>query len=506
MIIGRHSDRLGSGKSAFIKARVAAAILLGATILLPVLLSGYSYSVREMILAMILLDVCLYPTLRYFARQESDLPVLPVLCLSFAVQYTLPIFSQEPGIPLAFGFRYLNGADIEAALVLTIAGVILLEASYYFIVSRKALSSLPAVSLPLTKGRAEIYCVSVFIIFMLLPWLVTALTTETYLQVSSIINLLQNQVLVAIAVLGWFVYSGQASWWHRILLHVVVATVALRSFSTTMVELMMLPLAVLFMTRWLYLRRLPVMQLATIALLFLFLSPVKHDIRRSVGEDLQTAEASATTRASDWIEQASIHWLDTLSGRRDLSESVSYAAERTDMIHNFAHIYSLTPSVLPYQYGDTYTYLAITWIPRVIWPEKPQANAANNYYAVAYEISTEEGIKHSSFGVSLIAEGYINFGVAGVFLIMIVLGGVLATLQHVFAGPSSGPGGQAIFVATFVYFLNGIGTSAEIMFGGLIQNLLCASLLLWSVSRRTSVRGASHELIRTYYPRITGAR
>ena len=84
-----------------------------------------------------------------------------------------------------------------------------------------------------------------------------------------------------------------------------------------------------------------------------------------------------------------------------------------------------------------------------------------------------------------------NFGVAGVFLIMIVLGGVLATLQHVFAGPSSGPGGQAIFVAMFVYFLNGIGSSAEIMFGGLIQNLLCASLLLLLVSRRTSERATN---------------
>jgi hypothetical protein len=497
---------MSRGKPGFVKVRAFVALLLGATILVPFLLSGYSYSIREIILAVILLDVCLYPTLRYFMRREVGLPILPTLCISFATQYTIPIFTQEPGIRLAFGFRNLEGADIEAALLLTIVGLILLEFTYYYILGRKAINSLPATRLPLTKGRAEIYCLSVFAIFVLLPWLQTALSAETYLRVFSIINLFQNQVLVAIAVLGWIVYSGQSALWHRILLYVVVATVALRSFSTTMVELMMLPLAVLFMTRWLYVRRLPVMQFAAIALLFLFLSPVKQDIRRAMGEDLETAEASATTRASDWIEQASSYWLDTLSGRRNLSESASYAAERTDLIHSFAHIYSLTPSVLPYQYGATYSYLAITWIPRVIWPEKPQANAANNYYAVAYEISTEEGIKHSSFGVSLIAEGYMNFGVAGVFLIMIVLGAVLATLEHIFAGPSSGSGGQAIFVAMFVFFLNGIGTSAEIMFGGLIQNLLCSSLLLWLVSVKTSVR-VNPQLIQTYYPsRTAGAK
>ena len=142
-----------------------------------------------------------------------------------------------------------------------------------------------------------------------------------------------------------------AAWRHKILLFTVVATVALRGFSTTMVEVMILPLAVLFMTRWLYVRRLPLMQLATIAVLFMFLAPVKKDIRESIGQDLQTAQASATTRALDWIEQASRHWVETLAGRRDLSESASYAAERTDMIHSFAHTYSLTPSVLPYQYG-----------------------------------------------------------------------------------------------------------------------------------------------------------
>jgi hypothetical protein len=499
-----HWARAGTGSRKSIKWKMSVVALLGGTILLPILLIGYRYSVREVVLAMILLDVCLYPTLRYFARRETGLPILPALCLSFAAQYSIPIFSQEPGIRLAYGFRQLDGADIEAALILTILGVIVLEAVYYFLISR-SIRLLPAVSLPLTQRRAETYCISVFIIFITLPPLVAMMSAEIYQQLSSIINLFQNQVLVGIAVLGWLVYSGQGSRWHKILLFVVVATVALRGFSTTMVEMMILPLAVLFMTRWLYVRRLPVAQLTGIALLFLFLSPVKQDIRRSTAQGLPTAQASAIERAADWTQQASNHWLDTISGRRELSESASYAAERTDMIHSFAHIYSLTPSVLPYQYGATYSYLAVTWIPRLVWPEKPQANAANNYYAVAYEISTEEGIKHSSFGVSLIAEGYMNFGLVGVISIMMFLGGVLATLQNVFAGPSSGAGGQAIFLSSFVCFLNGIGTSAELMFGGLVQNLLCAALLLWLVSRKKSGREANRQLTPAYSSTIPKA-
>ncbi|MGH9967617.1 MAG: hypothetical protein ACREBG_07255 [Pyrinomonadaceae bacterium] len=494
-MLAKYGYRLTSGVAALTKRRVAAMIFICATVLFPIILYPHNYSARQVLLAMILLDVCLYPTYRYFAREETGLPVLPVLCLSFALQYAIPIFTQEPGILLFVGFRYLDEASIEAALVLTILGVVLLQTTYYFIAKKGALKAIPSVSLPLNRKRTEIYCVAIFLASIFLPRLQTVLSEDNYLQFQAIIFLFQNQVLVVIGVLAWIVYTGQGARWQKILLYIIVAVAALRGFSTTMMEQMILPLAVFFMTRWLYLRRLPVMTFALIAFLFVFLSPVKRNIRGTMIASGESAfEVSATARATDWIEQATDYWRDTFSGTRNLTESTSDAASRADQIHNFAHIYSLTPSVLPYQNGNTYSYLAIAWIPRLIWPQKPQANAANNYYAVAYEISTEEGIQHSSFGVSLIGEGYINFGAAGVFLAMIVLGGVLATLQHVFAGPTSGPGGHAIFLATFVYFLNGIGTSTELMFGGLIQNLACASILLWMVRESVPTKKPRVEL------------
>jgi hypothetical protein len=486
------------------RLRLSLAILVFINLLIPIVLSNFDYSANHLVLAILLLDICLFPTLRYMLG-ESGLPILPVLCLAFAAQYALPIFFQEQGVVLTDGFRYLDDGPVTAALILSIVGVCTLQVAYYSLNYRKAVKLLPHVSLPLNRRRAEIFCVAVFLLSLLLGRVRLLLSEETYLQFASIIGLLQNQLLVAIGILAWIVFSGIGNRLHKILLYTIVGAAALKGFSTTMMESMMTPLAVLFISKWFHSRRLPSSMLIIIGVLFLFLSPVKKDIRTAIVEDRLAAEKTSTSdRATDWVNQAISYWGESFSGRRDLAESTSDASSRTDLIHTFAHIYSLTPSVVPFQYGDTYSYLAITWIPRVIWPEKPMANAANNFYAVAYGISTEEGVKSSTFGVTLMGEGYLNFGVAGVVILMAFLGLVTSLLEDVFAGAQSGAGGQAIFLATFVYFLNGIGTSAEMLFGALVQNLVAACILLWwvrtrptreRVSRFHFVQPASHRSI-----------
>jgi hypothetical protein len=175
------------------------------------------------------------------------------------------------------------------------------------------------------------------------------------------------------------------------------------------------------------------------------------------------------------------YWQDTFTGQRDLAEATSSATSRADFIHQVAHIYSMTPSVVPYQWGRTYSFFLVSFIPRILWPDKPTAGSANGFYAVTYGVQTEESAKTTTFGVSILGEAFMNFGWAGVVFVMLLQGILIGALHYSFGSYESGPGGQAVFLAFFVYFLNGIGSSAEIMFGGILQNLLCGYLiLLWA--------------------------
>jgi O-antigen polysaccharide polymerase Wzy len=466
------------------------------TMLLPALLSAYGYSYYQVLLATLLVVVCVYPTARYFARQESGIPTMAILCLAYALQFALPVFTRDPTVDLIGGeTRFLDNPDVVAALLMCIVGVGLLQLGYYRFRASNLTSMIPNADLPLNRFRAILYCVIVGFVLPIVFALKDIIPEEYQAPLSSILTLLQNQILVVIAILGWLVYSRRGSKWFAVALYGAVSIAIFRGIGNGILEQALVPIGVLFLVKWIYTRRIPVGAIVTVAAFVLFLSPVKNDFRQRVmldpgGEGL--AEQPLVVKAATWAEQASIYWLDTLKGDRDLTEATSGATLRTDLIHQVAHIHAMTPSVVPYQYGETYSYFIVALVPRVLWPNKPVAGSANSFFGVTYGLQTEEGAKVTTFGVSILGEAYINFGWPGVALVMLFQGLILGVLQHMFGETRSGAGGQAVFLAFFVFFLNGIGSSAEILFGNVLQNLLCGYfLLLWAREGRSKFEVAN---------------
>jgi oligosaccharide repeat unit polymerase len=80
------------------------------------------------------------------------------------------------------------------------------------------------------------------------------------------------------------------------------------------------------------------------------------------------------------------------------------------------------------QYGTTYLPIITFLIPRAIWPNKPLGGAntwfTQRYYPEFY------GKSHTETSVSEIGELYLNFGAAGVLLVMFLLGVAVAALYR----------------------------------------------------------------------------
>lgn len=468
---------------------LAYALVVGLSLtVVPLAWSGKGHSALEVFLALTLIGLCLYPITRYWANQEEGLPTFPIFCLAYAVQFAVPIFTREPTIMLS-GVRIvsLGEEEIIASLVLAILGVCALSAGYYGAPYSRLLTVFPKISLPVNQKKAEIFSVLFGLGIPLILRASDYLSEQLISQFSALIRLLQNQTLVAIALLGGIYYLDREKKRTRFLLYVIVIAAVGQGIATGMLENALVPLLALLLIRWHYSRRLPAWSLAAAVLIFVFLSPVKQTYREVVwyGDGNSQPLVSTMDKVGLWFRQATDYWLDTLAGEQTINESTEQAASRLDLVHQLAHIYSRTPSVVPHQYGSTYSFFFVALIPRALWPDKPEAGAANYFYGVNYEITTEEGALRSTFGVGLVGEAFINFGWVGVILIMMLQGVILSLIQFLFGGSESKLGGQAILISFFVYFLNGIGSSAEILFGNIFQNLFFSTILLWYIRERT---------------------
>jgi hypothetical protein len=91
-----------------------------------------------------------------------------------------------------------------------------------------------------------------------------------------------------------------------------------------------------------------------------------------------------------------------------------------------------TPARVPYWNGQTYTPLFTSFIPRILWPEKPEIRTGNDFgrrykYLGPFDYTT-------SFNLPWIVEMYANFGEFGILIGMSLVGILLAFLEKKFNG------------------------------------------------------------------------
>lgn len=435
------------------------------------------------IVGILIFALSAFPLARWWESKQLDTPMFELVCLSYGIQYGVILFLQPNLVRLKAGSLNLAWDDTYISLLLSLLGLGSLIAGYRW-TSRLALfAALSRIDLPFHPQRRVWYFVIAFgvgLSGMLLMALGVIQSTSPW---ASAVAIFSSQINLALFLLTQHVYRHQPGRHWTLLLYLMLSVAVMIGLSKGMLEEVLIPVVIVFVARWQATRRFPWKVMLAGLLIFAVLEPIKGQYRTLAWKDGKATSLSMSERAAIWgqvfsgLIQSRSTELGSGQAQPNKGNKVLDATLRLDLLHPFVHVKSQTPANVPYYNGSTYSYLMVTWVPRLLWPDKPQAQQANIDFALAYNFLSEEQVKSTIIGIGHLAEAYANFGVPGVIFVMLLQGMVFAILSRLLNGPES-EGGKAIYVIIMVTFLQGIVSSTAGMFGGIIQSVIANTLIL----------------------------
>jgi hypothetical protein len=452
-------------------------IVIGYALIIPIWqiepLSGEVHALGVLIFA-----TSLVPLTLWTRRGRRRAPVFELIALSYALQYSMPLYIQPRGLTIFSQFVPVSWAALYETLWLVEAGLIAFIAGYYFFLRSPLSAKTPHLDLPFLEKRRMTYIyLSLAFGSIVLALNAAGLALFQVSDLGAVLRLLAGQFYLALILLGYQVYAqSRAPLGQQLLLYAALTLAFLVGLSTGSIENAFVYLVGLFIVRWQARGRLPWPWLAAAVALFIVLNPAKFTFREQVwfGE----TDYSLGQRIGLWSDLAgdSVDSLVRPAFADDRERAMRGLLSRFDLIHKFTYVHTLTPQVIPYYQGSTYSYFLVALIPRLLWPNKPTATGgANDRMDVDYRLKYEG--QSVSVGIGLLPEAYANFGAIGMALVMALQGAVFGLLGALLDGRGS-QGGRAIYLSIGVYFLNGIGTSASVMFGAILQQVLASAILM----------------------------
>jgi hypothetical protein len=448
--------------------------LAGATLLwVLALTSDFTITATHVVYASVLLFVSIHAYLSWADKRETKIPVWALLCGVHFVFYGLAIFTASRASPSLYDRRSdLSDSVLADAMLVGIVGI------FSMAVGRSVANHFAA--------RSKIH----------LPLLEIGAITPLRIQFILILGIVVNLVgipffgtpiwnvsvtffgTIPLAAFVWICMAGlsrKASNVDVLLAGAFLLTRALSgtrfgvSLGTVLVPAFLVALGAVSIKR-----RLPWVLIGAFAFLVLFLQPSKMSIRNrmSLGE----FEGHTTEAMRAWVETAALQWQDVLEGRTSVISELSATSSRTSLIVMAGTVLSKTPDIVPYQHGEGYSLLLLSWVPRFLWPDKPTANTGNRFFQVAYGLTNEEDLQNVSIGCGFESEGYMNFGWLGIAVVSLLAGAVFGCYEHFFFSLHSTMAATAIGLS-MLWVLLTIEYQLVSYLGGLIQMIVAALIV-----------------------------
>ncbi len=346
-----------------------------------------------------------YFLVRLVQEAGRDLPIESFILVTASVQWVVGPVLVYAGY--SSHYKYYMYVPVEQYMMLAVPGVILLAVGLYSLRHRKRVALVQACA-QLTAQIVDrsrylpLYLIATgFVFSMLLDRLPASLAFPGYIlsnvKYIGLIYLIfstrlqHKAMLLAAAFLLTFFSSLKGGMFHDLILwSAFIAMYAAYVFKPTM------PRKIVFVL---------------LGLAFIFvLQAVKDEYRNLLKEQ----------GSGEYVEK----FLDSVESRFEDSEALQ--ANNVERLINrinqgwiISRIMQIVPSRLPHAEGETVvTAVKASLLPRALFPDKPMAGGKANYEKyTGYQLQTS-----TSMGISLLGEAYINFGLKGAWVFMLVFG------------------------------------------------------------------------------------
>jgi hypothetical protein len=159
-----------------------------------------------------------------------------------------------------------------------------------------------------------------------------------------------------------------------------------------------------------------------------------------------------------------------------VSKGFETSAGRSANLDLLADVIIRTPREIPYWGGQTYLSLVGSFVPRVLWPDKPTKELGQAFgHRYGYIGNSDT---NTALNLPILVEFYANFGIAGVIAGMFLVGLIYFVLDRTVNNPGQDSLHSLVGVVILIPLAN-IESDFSLGFGGLILN----GAALWFVLR-----------------------
>ena len=462
--------------------------LLGAALLLTLSsVSSQNITLSQFVYAGVFLAISVQAYISWSRTRNIRVPVWTLVCVAHFVFYGLAIFGALRNSPSVFDHgSELPDSVVTAAMLVGILGLLSMGAG------RTAAMHL--------VGHKSFR----------LPFLATTTTTPTRIHVLLLIGIVTNifgvpffgTVVWYISVIAFSALPLVAFLWLVLVrrlrkvtsldLLLIPAFLSTRMISGARVNAslgtIVFPLLLIGVAEVSLKRKLPWPMITVVACLILFLQPGKARLRHEMNRG--TVGIGMMDAVVRWFGISISEWEDVLAGNSPLDKQLTATSSRSSLLTMTGLILEKTPEIVPYQLGASYPLLMKNLVPRVLWPEKPSANLANQFFQVEYGVTERINLKAVSIACGFEAEGYMNFGWLGVLATGLIVGFVLGVYELAFFSVESSLTAIAVGLAMLPGFLSIESQLVEYL-GGILQLVFAAAIVFHQAKGKRSSNGIS---------------